>query len=126
MSVTSLGSPERAGRNHPLYRTVEDVHARKLADMAVRQSEAFATSILESTPDCVEVVDLGGRLQFMNWSGYKMMEGYGRKPPPGQDWVALWPDDVQPQVREAMAMAARGAVTRFGYMGPIVDKVPSF
>ena len=50
------------------------MHDRKLAETALRDSEEFARSILESSSMAIEVLDADGRLIFMNGPGMRIME----------------------------------------------------
>ncbi len=40
----------------------------------MKAGEEFNRIILESSPDCLKVIDNEGRLQFMNSNGCKLME----------------------------------------------------
>ncbi|WAJ27180.1 bifunctional diguanylate cyclase/phosphodiesterase [Antarcticirhabdus aurantiaca] len=48
------------------YGTLEDIHDRRIAEEALRRSEAFARNILESTTDAVVVLDADWRVRYMN------------------------------------------------------------
>ena len=39
-----------------------------------KENETFISSILESSPDCLKVLDSDGRIQFMNYNGLCQME----------------------------------------------------
>lgn len=48
------------------YGTTEDIHDRKVAEEALKDSEAFARSLLEYTTDLVIVVDHAWRITYLN------------------------------------------------------------
>ena len=104
----------RKGENGQIlrwYGSVEDIHDRKTAEIALWESEAFASSILDGTKDCIEVIDLNRRLQFMNGTCRKLMEVYGFRVSAGQDWMELWRDDLKAKAAEAFAAAQSGVTT---------------
>jgi PAS domain S-box-containing protein len=51
-----------------------DITARKQAEESLRQSEEFKNRMLDSSPDCIKVLDLDGRLTYMNAGGMCLME----------------------------------------------------
>ncbi len=51
-----------------------DITERKRADEALREQKEFLNTILESEPECVKVVAVGGRLLQMNRAGLAMLE----------------------------------------------------
>jgi len=51
---------------------VENITGRKRAEQALREKNEFLDSILQSEPDCVMVVGLGGQLMQMNQAGLGM------------------------------------------------------
>ena len=48
---------------------LRDRTEQRLAEEKTRQSEAFLRSVLESSGDCIKVLDLEGRIEFMNEGG---------------------------------------------------------
>lgn len=57
------------GRVSRWYGLLEDVHERKSAEEAVRESEILIRSIFQSSPDCVRLLDLNGKPLLMNRAG---------------------------------------------------------
>lgn len=91
-----------------------DITREREAVAALRSSEAFTRSILESSPDCIKVMSLDGRLSFFSEGGLCAMEvddfvGQLR----GVEWATLWAPEDQPHVREALATALAGGTGRF-------------
>ena len=70
-------------------------------------SEAFTRSILESSPDCIKVLSLDGRLDFFSDGGLCAMEvdDFDRQIR-GTEWVTFWQPEDQPKVRAALADGA--------------------
>ncbi|TGN56557.1 EAL domain-containing protein [Paracoccus liaowanqingii] len=101
------------------YGTLEDIHDRKMANVALRESEAFARSILESTPDCVRVVDLDGHVQFMNGPGMREMKiDDFESRLKGQVWASLWPADARETIECAVDAARQGRTAHFSHFCP--------
>ncbi len=51
-----------------------DITERKQMEDALKRSEAFARSIVDNEPECVKIVEKGGKLQYMNPAGLAMIE----------------------------------------------------
>src|SRR5262249_6419638 len=83
-----------------------DITARKRADAALRASEAFNRSILESSPDCLCVLDAEGRIKFVSPEGLKLMEADSVEAL-GQ---TFWPDFWEGEFRSAAEEAYRRAL----------------
>src|ERR1700729_2121354 len=47
--------------------------------------------IVESSPDCVQEVDVGGRITSVNQSGCVLLQLDSPDEIIGRDWIALWP-----------------------------------
>jgi PAS domain S-box-containing protein len=62
------------GRIVKWYGTTEDIHDRRLAERALRDSEARQRAMIAATPDCVMLVARDGRLLDMNPAGLGMIE----------------------------------------------------
>ncbi|MCO6419219.1 PAS domain S-box protein, partial [Siccirubricoccus sp. KC 17139] len=83
--------------------SVTDISERRAAEAALRESEAFARSVLESSPNCIRVLDLEGSLQFMNRAGYRLLEAEQ-----GGNWAENLPVDYADAARQALALAKAG------------------
>lgn len=115
-----------AGRIVRWYGTVEDIHDRRAVDAALRESESFVRGMLESSTDCLEVLDREGRLQFMNGTGRSLMEidDLGRFL--HQDWGLLWPEASRPEMLRAIAAAKTGKTTTLVSFCPTVKGTPKW
>lgn len=74
---------------------------------------AMLLSALESSTDCSKIVDLDGRLLFMNANGCRVMCLPSADLVVGQPWAVLWPEDSQAEVLQAVSQAAAGRSSRF-------------
>lgn len=81
------------GRKVPVsgFLAVRDVTARADATAALRASELLTRQVLESSPDCVKVLDAQGRIEFINFNGCALMEIDERCPVVGAQWDSMWP-----------------------------------
>lgn len=94
------------------YGTVEDIDDRKLAEQALRESEGFARSVLESSPSCIRVLDLTGHLLFMNEAGHRLLE-IEDDSAIGRTWAATLPAEYAEEAERALASARAGHSSRF-------------
>ena len=104
---------DAAGAVRQLIGTANEITARKQAEVALRASEQFNRTVLESSPDCVKVLNAEGRLVFMNQNGQCLMEIDDFAALRGQPWWQLWPEAERAQVRAAVEKGLRGEVARF-------------
>lgn len=79
-------------------------------------SDGFFRGALESSPDCVKILDLGGQIQFVNRNGVVLMEAPDAATLLGCEWLQLWGDAEKPAVAVALRKAALGETQRI--MGP--------
>ncbi len=86
---------------------------RVKAEAALSASESFARSILESSGDCIKVLDLDGRVLSMNGPGRSLMAIENLETIIGKDWDSLWPVEERVTLRNAMERARAGEAGRF-------------
>jgi PAS domain-containing protein len=83
----------------------------------VRNSN-FSRQVLESITDCVNVLDLDGKLVFMNAGGMRVMEIDDFLTVALCPWSEFWHGEEQVKVVQAMALAKAGGIARFEGQAP--------
>ncbi|MEO6006378.1 MAG: PAS domain S-box protein [Opitutus sp.] len=113
--VTNVGRAvyDEQGRPLRMIGTITDVTERKVAEERLRASEEFNRTVLESSPDCVKVLDGEGRVQFMNANGRCLLEVDDFEAMRDQPWLSVWPEAEQATVQAALARAKGGEAARF-------------
>lgn len=99
---------------------------RARAELRLRESEAFARSVVESSPDCIKVLDPEGRLQFMNGPGRCAMEVDDFACIQQGSWAEFWPEETRPEVVRAVRAAAQGSAGRFIAFCPTMKGTPKW
>ncbi len=90
----------------------------------LRSSEAFLQGVLAASPDCIKVLDLEGRLDFMNAPGLRVMEVDDFARVAGAFWPGFWKGSAQAEARRAVASAAAGSEGRFEGWADTLRGVP--
>lgn len=67
-------SHDEQGRPERMIGSMQDITERKRAEEALRESEARLRATVETTPDCIKIVDCEGAILFMNKAGLRMVE----------------------------------------------------
>lgn len=118
--VASRGKIRRdpGGRVTRFYGAQWDITARKSAEAALIESEALNRSIVEASADCIELLDLDGNLLFINGPGQRMMEIVDFDAIRGKPWSNVWPEEVRPDLADALTAARAGGVGRFSALCP--------
>jgi formate hydrogenlyase transcriptional activator len=101
-----------------LLRTVEESRA---AEKALKESEQVNTRILESSHDCVKVLDLEGRLLSMNAGGMAMLEICDFSAVKDSAWIDFWQGEDREAARKAVEAARDGGMGRFVGFFPTVE-----
>ena len=89
-----------------------DITDRQSADRALRESEAFNRSIVESSPDCINVLDLDGTLHAM-LRGKELLGIDDLGPYIGRSWFDTWAGDDRRAAEDAVARARAGGAGSF-------------
>jgi PAS domain S-box-containing protein len=94
---------------------------------ALRRSEEFAARLIESSRDCIKVLDLKGHLLSMNAHGMTALEICDFGPLVGSPWVEFWDGEDREQARAAIEQARQGTVGRFtGFFATNQTKTPKW
>ena len=91
---------------------------------AEQHTAEFLRRLIESSHDCIKVLDLEGRLLSMNEGGRRLLEMDSVEPYIGTPWVDLWRGGHAERAAEAVAAARRGEVARFEGFSPTVRGTP--
>jgi PAS domain S-box-containing protein len=87
--------------------------ARRAAEQALRDSDQYNRGIIESSPDCVSVLNTGGHVMQMTAQGLKLMDFDDFAAVSSQDWCSLWSTADRDAARNAVAAARSGAAGHF-------------
>lgn len=98
---------------------MEDVSETGVASQAGIQTIAgdgfgsLLASALQSSPDCVKLIEVDGTISFMNTNGQCAMEISDFDLFRGKVWADIWPVASQERVRTSVARAVAGKQDRF-------------
>jgi len=94
---------------------------------ALRRSEELAARLIESSRDCIKVLDLNGHLLSMNAHGMTALEICDFGPLVGSPWVEFWDGQDREHARAAIEQAHQGEVGRFtGFFATVQTKTPKW
>jgi len=85
-----------------------DITDRRRAEGALKVSEEFNKGIIESSYDCIKVLDLEGRLQFMSRGGQRLLEIDDVTAYLNKSWVDFWEGPDRVAALDAIEKAKRG------------------
>jgi len=94
-------------------KVMRDDTTHKMLEESLRESEEFNRNILESSVDCVKVLDLDGKLLSMNTPGLRIMEIDDFGDFQGRHWADFWSGEECEKAVSAVDSARRGEIGRF-------------
>jgi PAS domain S-box-containing protein len=90
-----------------------DITDRQHTEEALRHSEEFRKLVLESSRDCIKVLDLDARLLYMNAGGMCQLEIDDLTPYLNAEWLCFWQGEARQEAEAALAAAKAGEQGRF-------------
>jgi PAS domain S-box-containing protein len=93
-----------------------EMWARRGAEQALRDSDQYNRSIIESSPDCVAILTTDAHITQMTPQGMKLLDIEDFASIAGTDWCAFWSGEHRAEACAAIASARDGNPARFeGY-----------
>ena len=100
--------------------------ARSPAEAALIKSEEFNRRIVESSSDCVKVLDLDGNLIYMSEQGRKLLEVTRKDALLGTSWINLWKGEDRQNAKAAVESARNGVSGSFRGFGTTLKGSPKW
>src|SRR5580700_952668 len=91
----------------------EDSTERRMPEKALRDAEEFLRRLVASSHDCIKVLDLDGRLMWMNEGGMQALEICDLGPILNSSWIQFWEGDDAIAAQSAVETARKGGTARF-------------
>lgn len=108
------------------YGTCVDVHEQVLAEQALADSEALYRSVLETSTDCISILDPAGGFRLVNSPGLVAFEVDAGVDVRGVSWLDLWPAESRDAAKQALADVRSGSTARFTAYCPTARGTPKW
>ena len=92
----------------------------------LREKEEFNRRIIESSEDCIKILDLKGNLLYMSSGGQALLEIDDIEPYLGKSWIDFWQDANNVSARQAVGKAAHGKAASFQGYSPTAKGTPKW
>lgn len=94
----------------------QEIRDRRQFEDALRESEEFSRSIIDSSKDCIKLLDLKGRLLYMSKGGQELLEIKDINSYLHKAWINLWDKETRKEARKTVKKATSGNTASFqGY-----------
>jgi len=114
------------GRPERLLSVSRDITAMRQAEAALREAQGLNLPILNSSRDCIVVLDLEGHTQFVSPGGIESMEVADVDAILGLSWLRVWKNADHEAARAAVAEARAGGTGRFQGFCPTHKGTPKW
>jgi PAS domain S-box-containing protein len=104
---------ERTGEHIGYLKVLRDRTRQHEADERMRASQELNSRVLQASPDCIKVLDLDARLEFMSEGGMCVMEVEDFEGIQGACWIDFWQGDEHIKAVHAVDEAKSGRTGRF-------------
>ena len=111
-----------AGKPIRIIGITQNISERILLDTALRESEAYAASIVTSSQDCIKILDLEGHLLDMTANGMELMGITDFEEVRNVNWETFWVRAIdQDEIRRCLSETRAGQTSRFVGHTPTMD-----
>ena len=86
-----------------------EVQYKKIQEEKIK----FNTKLIESSPDCVKIIDTEGKISYMNENGVSILEGDSKESFVNRVWGTMWGEKESKMVNEAVEKAFQGQTVNF-------------
>ena len=114
------------GAHFGFLKIVSDRTAQAATATALRAAQGLNDLVLNSSRDCIVVLDLETRTLFVSPGGIESMEIADLSSVIGTSWLRVWTGADQGAARDAVARACAGGVGRFQGFCPTHAGTPKF
>ena len=107
---------DRNGKVTAVIGLSRDVTERKRMEQSLRESEELNRAIIDSSHDCIQVMDLDGNLMSMSAGGQKLLEIEDIELFLNRSWIDFWKGEDRINAETAVMKASEGGMGYFeGY-----------
>ena len=97
-----------------------------LTKKQIEASEVFSRTVIESSPDCLQILDKEGRIQYMNPNGAYQMEIDDFAKIKNKHWWELWGIENKNLVKDAVEKGLKGETVLFSVFCPTAKRTPKW
>src|SRR5215204_1512477 len=101
------------GKIEQILGTAQDITERKSIQDLLEESEKFNRSIIESSDDCIKILDLEGNLLYLNPRGMELLEIEDSASCIGSIWTEFWEGAARKLSQIAVEEAKAGGIGKF-------------
>ncbi|WP_445454532.1 PAS domain S-box protein [Flavobacterium sp. 25HG05S-40] len=101
------------GKPEGVFVTCNETTDKILSQKEVLEGDAFNKTVLENSSDCVKLIDIDGRIQYMNTNGLCLMEIDDFNLINNKFWSELWGIENQNLINETIEKVKEGQTVNF-------------
>jgi PAS domain S-box-containing protein len=122
--VLSQAAPLRddAGRIVGWFGTLADIEDHRRVELAMRNQAEFNERLIDSSDDCIKILDLDAKLVSMSANGQRNLRIMDFATVAGKSWIEFWKNEDRTAAVAAVEDAKRGGTGRFTGYFPVEDE----
>ncbi len=124
VQVTPILGPD--GAPEKLLAISRDITTTMKAQIELRMAQELNASILNSSRDCILVLDLQGSIEFVSPGGVRGYDAADAAELQGRSWFDMWQDGDREAAHKAAREACAGGTGRFEGFATTLKNVPKW